>query len=178
MNILFLLTTALTVSIDSFVCGFSLSLKTQKKLLIACGIALTVLLMCLVTNYLGVFLQNLLTEKVANLGGLILIAVGIYNLFSAKEKKEETKHVNPIKQILAVGFAVGLDGAAANLSLSLMGYNAFYVPVVIAAMHFLTISLGILLSQTKIIGAVKKFDYAAPIILIALGCYKVVCAFI
>lgn len=175
MNILFLLTTALTVSIDSFVCGFSLSLENGRKPLIAAGIALTVFIMCLITNYLGAAFQNVLTEKTAGYGGLILVAVGVVGLIPTKEK--EKKRRGALKQILAVGFAVGLDGAAANLSLAIMGYNAFYVPVVIAAMHFLTISLGILLAETKIVSAIKRFDFIAPLILIALGVYKFVFVF-
>lgn len=176
MNILFLLTTSFTVSIDSFLCGFSLSMRTEKKPLIVLGICFTVFVLCLITNYLGLFLQNVLTERVANFGGIILIAVGLYNIFG-KQKTTSDKG-GMLKQCLLIGFAVGLDGAAANLSLSLMGYNAFYVPVTITLMHFATITLGILLSKTRIACKLKKFDFIAPLILIALGIYKVVCAFV
>ena len=176
MKTLFLITTALTVSIDSLICGFSLSLNTKRKLPVAIGISLTVFLLCLCAHYLGFYLKNVLTEKTANLGGIILIAVGVFNLLSTK-KHEPTKG-SLIKQIIVVGFAVGLDGAVANLSLCIMGYDAFYIPLLIAFTHFITISVGIFLSSQKVIGAIGKFDCAAPIILIALGLYKVLCFFI
>ena len=77
----YLLLTAITVSIDSFVCGFSLVLSKGKKWIIVSTIALTVLLMCLATNYLAILLAQYLNEQTASLGGLLLIGVGIYNLF-------------------------------------------------------------------------------------------------
>ena len=79
--IYFLLLTAFTVSIDSFVCGFSLSLGGGRKLPILFGIFLTVLAMCLFTNYAALLLAGKITERTASLGGLILIGVGIFNLY-------------------------------------------------------------------------------------------------
>lgn len=175
--ICFLLLTALTVSIDSFVCGFSLSFNTKKKPLIVLGIALTVLVMCFITNYLTAFFADKIDERTASLGGLILIGVGIYNLFKKNEQvKEKTSFA--FKQILLSGFAVGLDGAMANLSLSLMGINQFYVPIIIAAMHALTITLGILLAQTPLAKKFGKIEFMPPVILILLGAYKLLGLFI
>ena len=175
--IYFLLITAITVSLDSFVCGFSLSFTTNKKLPLILGIALTVFVMCLATNYLTFLLVDAITEKTACLGGLILIGVGIYNLL----KSNETHSLNTnsaLKQSIITGFAVGLDGATANLSLSLMGINAFYVPITIAVCHALMIWLGIVL--VKIIPKDKfaKIELLPPLILILLGGYKLLGLFI
>ncbi len=175
--IYFLLITALTVSIDSFVCGFSLSFNSGKKPLIVLGIALTVFAMCLLTNYMTVFFADKITERTACLGGLILIGVGIFNLVK-KEHNFSSAEKSAVKQIFISGFAVGLDGALANLSLSLMGINAFYVPVVIALMHAVTISLGILLAQVPFIKKIGKIGFVPPIILILLGTYKLLGLFI
>ncbi len=172
----FLLITALTVSIDSFICGFSFALKSTKKSFIVLLITLTVFAMCIITNYLATVLYCYLTEKTASLSGIILIGIGIYNLL-----KKEDDNENPccsIKQILVAGFAVGIDGALANLSLSIMGYSAFYVPVIIAVMHGIMISIGILLSQTKISKKLAKIKFVAPLILIGLGIYKLIGFFI
>lgn len=176
--IYFLLLTALTVSIDSFVCGFSLSLGGGKKLPIIFGITLTVYAMCLITNYLTATFADSLSEKTACFGGIILIGVGIYNLI----KKESGTNI-PIKkgivtQSLITGFAVGLDGAIANLSLSLMGLNAFYVPLTIAIMHALMISLGVILAKAPFIKKFAKIGFIPPIILILLGGYKLLGLFI
>lgn len=176
--IYFLLLTALTVSIDSFVCGFSLSLKCKRKLPIILGITLTVFLMCLLTNYLTAFFAQKITEKTACAGGLILIAVGIYNLLKKNDDNINHENLSAVKLSLVTGFAVGLDGALANLSLSLMGLNAFYVPVIIAIMHAIMISLGVILSNTNLIGKLAKIEFLPPCILILLGGYKLLGLFI
>ena len=85
---------------------------------------------------------------------------------------------NVIKQSLITGFAVGLDGAAANLSLALMGLNAFYVPLTIAAMHAAMITLGIILAQTPVVKKFDKLDFIPPVILILLGIYKLTALFL
>ncbi len=175
--IYFLIITAFTVSIDSFVCGFSLSLKGGKKLPIICGIALTVFIMCLITNYATALLAGKISERTASLGGIILIGVGIFNLI---KKDDNNKNLNRgiLKEALITGFAVGLDGAIANLSLSLMGLNAFYVPVTIAVMHALTISLGVILARTPLVEKFAKIEFLPPLILILLGGYKLLGLFI
>ena len=173
----FLLLTAFTVSIDSFVCGFSLSFAGKKKIPIVAVIALTVFVMCLIANYSTALFADKLNERTASLGGIILIGVGIYNLIK-KDGKTEIGAGGIIRQSLIAGFAVGLDGAAANLSLALMGINAFYVPVVIAAMHAFMISLGIALSETPIAKKFGKFGFLPPVILILLGLYKLTALFL
>lgn len=172
----FLLFTAITVSIDSFFCGFSLALNKAKKLPVIFLIAITVFLMCLITNYSAELIRPYLTEKTACIGGLILIFVGIYNLL--KKDKDYKVEKNFFTQSLIIGFAVGLDGALANLSLALMGINAFYVPIIFALMHALTIALGILLARTKFVAGLNKIGFLPPLILIALGIYKIAGFFI
>ncbi len=176
--IYFLLLTALTVSIDSFVCGFSLSLSGGKKLPIIIGITLTVYVMCLITNYLTAVFADKLSEKTACLGGLILIGVGVYNLLKKDKDVKDGKKRGILTQSLVSGFAVGLDGAIANLSLSLMGLNAFYVPLTIAVMHALTISLGVILARAPTIRKFAKIEFIPPVILILLGGYKLLGLFI
>lgn len=165
----YIIVTALTVSIDSFFCGFSLSLKGGKKSVIILTIFLTVLLMCAAANYAAAVLQNALTDVTAACGGAILVIVGMYNLV---KPEGEVKPANTFKAALLTGFAVGLDGAAANLSLSLMGMNGFYVPLIIALCHALTIWLGTLLSSAASVEKIKKFGFVSPLVLIALGLVK------
>lgn len=172
MNLIFLLSTAIAVSIDSFICGFTVSFKYEKKLPLLLGITLVVFALCLITNYLGVYLSEFLTEKTANLGGIILIALGVYNLFSKEKTQIETKSI--LKQSLLLGFGVGLDGAFGNLSLALMGYNSFFVPVTIALTHLVLIGMGIFLSERHFLKIFKKLDFIPSLILILLGLYKLI----
>ncbi len=176
--IYFLLVTALIVSIDSFVCGFSLSLKGGKKLSIILGISLTVYAMCLLTNYLTAVFAERISEKTASLGGLILICIGTVNLLKKDSTPNESKCRGIIAESLISGFAVGLDGALANLSLSLMGINDFYVPIVIALMHAVMITLGVYFARVPFIRKFAKIGFVPPLILILLGCYKLLGLFI
>ncbi len=176
--IAYLLLTAFTVSIDSFACGFSLAFSIKKRLHVILGISLTVLLMCTATNYATAFFANKITEKTACIGGIILVFVGIYNLLKTKSNDCCLKHKSDFVQSIISGFAVGLDGAAANLSLSLMGINAFYVPIVIAFFHAIAISLGLMLAKTKLLIKFAKIEFLPPLILIFLGGYKLLGLFI
>lgn len=177
--IYFLLLTAITVSIDSFVCGFSLSLKGGKKLPLILIIALTVFVMCLTTNYLAFAFADLLNENSASFGGLLLIGVGLFNLIKKKPKDNEAiAQRGTLTESLITGFAVGLDGAIANLSLSLMGTNSFYVPLIIALVHGIMIALGVILARIPIIKKFAKIGFIPPLILILLGGYKVLGFFI
>jgi len=176
--IYFLLITAFTVSIDSFVCGFSLSFNSKKKLPIILIIALTVLTMCAITNYLTFFFIDKITEKTASLGGLILICIGAYNLFKRKKDESAKSYEKITKQAFITGFAVGLDGATANLSLSLMGLNSFYVPLTIAVCHAVMIWLGIVLASFFKKENFAKIGFLPPLILILLGGYKLLGLFI
>ena len=83
-----------------------------------------------------------------------------------------------IKQSIISGFAVGLDGAFLNLSLSIMGVNQFYVPVIIAVMHGCMIAIGIAISNTSFIRNSKRFAVIPPLILIVLGLYKLSAFFV
>ena len=175
--IYFLLLTALTVSVDSFFCGFSLSFTTSKKLPVIFFISLTVFVMCLTTNYLTFFFVDKITERTACLGGIILIFVGIYNLFKNKDNTPVSIK-STIRQSLSTGFAVGIDGATANLSLSLMGLNNFYVPLTIALFHALMIWLGISLALCLKSKKFAKIGFVPPLVLIILGAYKLLGLFI
>ncbi len=175
----FLIITALTVSIDSFICGFSLSFTAKRKYPIILIIAFTVFVMCSLTNYLTILLKNFINEQTANLGGIILIGVGFFNLFKpCKHQDYHSKEKLSFYRVLLIGFAVGLDGALANLSLALMSINEFYVPITIAIMHAIMIWLGIILSNTKIAQKFGKIEFLPPIILILLGGYKLLGLFI
>lgn len=173
----FVLITILSVSIDSFVCGFSLSFKKGKIFLIPIIIAFTVFVMCLFANYLTYTLDGFLTETTANLSGIILIVIGIINLVK-KGGNTIPNDVDIIKQSFITGIAVGFDGAFANLSLALMGYNEFWVPLTIALTHAVAIYLGLLLSKTNLAQKFGKLEFFPPLILIILGAYKLLGFFI
>lgn len=171
-----LLLTAFNVSIDSFFCGFSVPQNKKNKYLTVPIIALTVFIMCLIANYGAMLLSSFLTEKTASLGGIILVGVGLFNLFKKDEKTKEVK--GGLWQSILSGVAVGLDGSMANLSLSFMGINAFYVPLTIALFHALLVGFGIFLSGKIFSPKLEKISILPSLILIALGVYKTMGFFI
>ena len=168
-NFIFLVTTAFIVSIDSFLAGFSLSKKPNHKMVIAGAVSI-IFVLCVVANYLGAVLKNVLTENVASLGGSILVLIGVYDLIAIKKSQKERD--SAIIESVVTGFCVGLDGALSNLSLSIMGMNAFYVPVVITLMHLLMISLGLFTSNTCLKKFTERYSFIPPATLIVLGIYK------
>lgn len=173
----FLILTAFSVSVDSFVCGFSLSLKNKKKLPIILGITLVVFFLCTLSISLSFLLSDLLTEKTASLGGVLLLGVGAYNLVKKPSTKNQSPH-GVFRESLITGFAVGTDGAVASLSLSIMGINAFYVLLTVTLMHAVMISLGVCLARIRLIKKFAKIELLPPVILIVLGGYKLLGFFI
>ncbi len=166
------LITAITVSLDSFVCGLSLSIGSNKKIYLVAIITITVFLMCLITNYSTLLLKNYLTERASSIGGILLIIVGLFNLIKKKDNINANSNKSFLAQCFIVGFAVGLDGALGNFSLALMGINSFFVPLTIALVHGIMIALSVTLSQTIFFENISRFKFIPPVLLIILGIYK------
>ena len=175
----FLLLTALVVSLDALAYGISASHIKKRKLAVLLIITLTVFSMCVFTNYFAVFLSATILKKTACIGGVVLIAIGVFNLVkkdSVTDGYERGKGL--LAQSLITGVVLGLDGAFANLSLSLMGSNALYVPLTIAVMHAVMIVLGFALSYFPPFKRVLSLNFIPPVILIALGVIKLLGLFI
>ena len=174
---LFVIFTILSVSIDSMVCGFSLAFKKGNKIFIPLIVALTVFIMCLTTNYTTLLFSNFLSEKTASLSGIILVLIGLFNLLKKDTALKENS--SPlIKQSFITAFAVGIDGAVANFSLAILGYNGFIIPLSIGITHAVMVTLGILLARTKLMQKFGAFEFLPPLVLILLGLYKLLGFFI
>lgn len=156
--------TALSVSLDSFFGGLSVihNGKFAKKV---GQIISVVLVMCLITNYFGRLLKPLFKSNTDLFGGLCLICIAIYQLFS---KKKNTQ--NPY----LLGFAVGLDGACANFSLAIMGYNNLLVPITLTFFHLVFLCLGYAVTRIGKMKNLSENKFLSPIILTGLGFYKII----
>ncbi len=173
MKILFILLTAFSVSIDSFLCGFTLSFKEKQKHKIIIGINLMVLILCLSFHFAGTFICRHINYDLSVLGGLIIIAVAVANIIESK--KDNQKAISSFKKSLIIGFAVGIDGATADFSLTLMGYVSILIPLIITLFHVISVSAGIILSKIKCISKLRMQTFA-PIILLLFGLYKTISA--
>lgn len=146
MNLIYIIATAATVSIDSFIAGFSLSLNTKKSLTLPLTVAAVTYILCEIAALLGILLKNVLQNYVGIIGGGILIALGIVNLF---KKENITLSSLSFSQCFAIGVGVGFDGAAACLSLVLQGIgDRLFTPIFFAVTHFATVFLGQRLAQS------------------------------
>lgn len=133
--------TAVTVSIDSFVAGFSLALNKQKTLTLPFTVAFITYLLCLAAVLTGSFLRQLLEGYQKYIGAAILFGLGACSLLK-KDDKRSFGEIS-LSQCMAIGFGVGLDGAAAALSLALQGIgDKTLLPVLFAATHFVTVYAG------------------------------------
>ena len=176
MKTLILFSTALTVSLDSFICGLSLSIKTKENFKIIFGISLSVFIICLLGSVIGTKLYATLSRVGELIGGLILIAISV-NGINRKAKETtllKTTSSNTLKESVIIGLAIGIDGAVGCLSLAIMGITSLIVPVFITAMHILLMNFAIAIANTPPAKTLKKHSLIPYFILLALGIYKIV----
>lgn len=175
METLILFTTALSVSLDSFFCGLSMSVKTKENLKFLIGISLSVFILCIIGSTLGITAYNALSNFSEIIGGSILIIIAIIGFIeNKKDKHAHNKTDNIFLESLIIGLAIGIDGAVGSLSLSLMGYNSIFVPILITVIHVVLMNFAILISKSKASRFLKKFKNTPQIILLLLGTYKLI----
>lgn len=172
MNFFYVLITAITVSLDSYVCGLSLSMKHKRKTKIIFGISLVVFVMCLTAGLFGKILSSLLKDKCELVGGTILIAVAVCEFIEDGQEKNDAQD-NPFKTSLIVGFAIGLDGACACLSLTVTYPRPLTLALIFTAFHLLFILLSFITAKNKVMKYLASDKNVAPIILTCLGAYKI-----
>ncbi len=163
----YILITALSVSVDSFFGG--ISLKPKRFLLKVLQIISVVFAMCLIANYFGKLLIPLFKSNTEVFGGLCLIGVAIYQFFC---EKRDTQNA------YLIGFAIGTDGACANFSLALMGYNTLLVPILLTFFHFVFLCIGFGCTRIGKLKKISNNSYLSPCVLIGLGLYKIFLGFV
>lgn len=167
MNLPFVLLTAITVSIDSFVAGFSLALNKSKNLALPITVAFVTYWMCLAASWAGNLLRPLLENCVKYVGAVILFALGLSNL--AKREEDKICQIN-FSQCVAIGVGVGMDGAAAALSLVMQGVgDTVFLPILFAATHFATVFAGQKLAQ---LAKPQKTNVFSAVMFFVLGTIK------
>lgn len=159
--------TALAVSLDSMLAGFAVGLKTKFTLKFSAIVAVATLTICCVAMWLGVLIDGFLGEYVHLIGAVFLTAIGVFNFFKKCDGAPSQKL--DFKESLALGFAVGLDAGVANLSICLMGYTSYLIPLFFAVMHFAMVSLGFLLAGLPPTRKLKHTNKIAGATLFALG---------
>lgn len=168
-DLILIVITAIIVSLDSFVAGFSLSLNKKTTTTLPSAAALVTLALCLATTFVGNFLSSRLDKYVNYIGALLLVALALINVLKKDEQQHRLDSVT-VGESLAIGVAVGMDAAVANLSLTLNGVGLI-APIIFAVMHYFTVWAGQKLAQKITLSHTNIFS---AVILIALAVTKLI----
>lgn len=168
-QLLTLTLTAVVVSLDSFVAGFSVSLNKRQNLTLPAVVALVTLIMCVATTCAGYALKGALNKYVDGFGAAVLTLLAVTSLLKEEENNVSMRPLS-LGECAAVGVAVGLDASVANLSLAVDGYG-MVAPVVFAVTHYFTVMLGQLLAGKTVMRHTNVFSAA---VLLALAVSKLV----
>lgn len=168
-NILIVTVTAVVVSLDSFMAGFSLSLNKKNSQLLPTAVALITLLLCLVTTFIGSILVKHLNQIANYVGAALLLLLAVLSIVKRDETNNKLSDVT-LGESLTIGIAVGMDAAVANLSLA--GSNvALIAPIVFGVTHYVTVLLGQLLAK-KI--RLEHTNVFSAVILVILAISKII----
>lgn len=169
-NLLTLAVTAVIVSLDSFVAGFSLSLNKKANLVLPSAVALITLLLCLATTLIGEMLGEYLGKVVDYFGAGLLALLALVSLIKNDDNEQANLSTVSLSESLTIGVAVGMDAAVANLSLSLLGVGLL-APIVFAVTHFFTVLLGQILARKV---KLRHTNLFSAVILLILAISKMI----
>ena len=177
-NLLTVAVTAVIVSIDSFVAGFSMSLNRKISPTLPSAVAFITLILCILTSVIGRYLSNYIEKYVDYVAAALLALLALFNLFK-KDEEASTRLKNvTIGESMTIGVSVGMDASVANLSLSLDGSTVLAIagvsllaPIVFAVTHYFTVFVGQLLAQKV---ELKYSNYFSAAILFALAVSKLI----
>ena len=180
MQLILLITTAITVSIDSFICGLSLQSQYKSNFKILLGICLAVFITCTIGAISGNVIGTILNRYAELIGGIILYLVAIINLnCQSPQTPTILQKTNKIFAIsITVGVGVGLDGALACFSLVAIGYNPLLTVLIMTIAHVIAMLFAILIADNVLTKKIIKSNYIAPLILAIIGAYKIIGFFI
>ena len=178
-NLLTVAFTAVIVSLDSFVAGFSMSLNRKAGSTLPAAVALITLLLCLATSVIGRYLSEYVEQYVNYVSAALLVLLALFNLLKKDEEEAARLKSVTIYESLTIGVGVGMDAAVANLSLSLsggvdtltLGGIGVLAPIVFGVTHYFTVFLGQLLAQKV---ELKYSNYFSAAILFALAVSKLI----
>ena len=169
-NLLTIAVTAVIVSLDSFVAGFSLSLNKKANLMLPSSVALITLILCLATTLVGELLQGFLGKAVDYFGASLLALLALLSLVKKDDGEQTNLRTVTLSESMTIGVAVGMDAAVANLSLALLGVGLL-APIVFAVTHFFTVLLGQLLARKV---KLQHTNIFSAVILLALAISKMI----
>lgn len=168
-NILVVAITAVVVSLDSFMAGFSLSLNKKSNQTLPIAVTLITLLLCLASTFIGKMLEKHIEQAVSYFGAALLLLLAVLNLVRREETNNNLSTVT-LGESLTIGVAVGMDAAVANLTFVGSGIELI-APIVFAVTHYFTVFLGQILANKVRLEHTNVFS---AVILVVLAITKII----
>ena len=168
-NVLVVAITAVVVSLDSFMAGFSLSLNKKGNQTLPAAVALITLLLCICTTFIGNVLSRHLEQLINYFGAAILVLLAVLSFVKREEENSKLSAVT-LGESITIGIAVGMDAAVANLTFAGSGMELI-TPLVFAVTHYFTVFLGQILANKVRLEHTNVFS---AVILIVLAITKVI----
>ena len=159
--------TAIVVSLDSFLAGFSMSLNKRPNTVLPSAVALITLLMCIASSFVGTLLSKYAQRATDYFGAALLFVLALTALLRKEESRFVLSEVTLIES-LTIGVAVGMDAAIANFSFAGQGLQ-WITPIVFAATHYFAVALGQILAKKVYLQRTNVFS---AIVLALLGVTK------
>lgn len=181
---------AIAVSIDGFVVGITYGLKKIYIDLISLLIISVISTVAIfITGNIGTaFAASLDSSLAHNIGGIILIFIGLWMVFTVSFKEFFDTHIRVIKilkepvkadfdksgsinlmEAIFLGIALALDAVGAGLGVGFTGFSGLFLPCIIGSANLILVSSGYLCGNK--IGDIipAGFEIFPGLIIIILG---------
>ena len=170
---------ALSASIDALALGITYGIK-KTKMSKSGNLIIFTTLFCLsgLSVFIGHYISTLFSAVVsAILGASLLILLGIYNIFKAKNNNPtnfDTDGSNYIdaKEAFILGLAVAVDASCVSLGSGMIGIAGFILPLLMAIFHTFFVNCGNLVATnitSKFTISSRLLSNLSGIILIFIG---------
>jgi putative Mn2+ efflux pump MntP len=164
------------VSFDGFICGISFGYESLRKTFIyAMFSAIVSFLFSYLFGLFGALLCNVIDFKISTVvSGLILIAIAIYSIFGTDKENKSMKEVPSILKFVACA-TLAIDASFGAVSLSLLGYsNIFLIAGIFGIMHFITVSIGILVNKLVFFkNFINRLAFFPSVLMFVFGLSKI-----
>ncbi len=156
MKFLTVAATAVAVSLDSFMAGFSLSLNKRPTTVLPSAVALITLLLCVAASVVGRALSLVSQQAFDYFGAALLLTLAVLSLLRKEERTHTLGDVSTA-ECLTIGLAVGMDAAIANLSFA-AGDLQWVTPLVFALTHYLMVAVGQVMAKRVVLRHTNLFS--------------------
>lgn len=163
---------ALSASIDALSLGVTYGIKNTKMSKTGNTIIfITLLCLTSISILIGYFFSILFSPAFSTLlGSLLLILLGIYNIYKAKNNvsinfdADNSNYIDE-KEAFLLGLAVAVDASCVSLGSGMIGLGGFILPLFMAIFHTFFVNCGNLVATT----IVKRFKISNKFLSILAG---------